>query len=226
MDQLTNGNPQIAALAKAVRKRADYLGEEAFAQQDDISGNLYRLARDVAELGRVLANIIEGKPLDRAFGAPGDWGYDHPIGQALAACYVAKPEPFWITRIAAGGSPRLRNPGESTEDYRIAMGWDQPHAVQMAEGDLAEMRKHGNADDATEAAAHLERARHEQGGCRTVLERIARIEIERGMDGNEAIERGIAAVGYARQALASGVTVPGHHTFSQETPTGSRESQA
>lgn len=38
----------------------------------------------------------------------------------------AKPEPFWIERIAAGHAPRLRNPGESTEDYRVAMGWDQP----------------------------------------------------------------------------------------------------
>lgn len=38
----------------------------------------------------------------------------------------AKPEPFWIERIAAGRPPRLRNPGESVEDYRIAMGWDQP----------------------------------------------------------------------------------------------------
>lgn len=89
MDQLTNGDPQIAALAKAVRKRADYLSEEVYTQQEDISGNLFRLARDVAELGRVLANLIEGKSLDRAFGAPGDWGYDHPIGRALAACYAA-----------------------------------------------------------------------------------------------------------------------------------------
>lgn len=170
--------------------------------------------------------------------------------------------------------PRCKRPGESTEDYRIAMGWDQPqvsrqanlastltlspdnvrvflHALQdrnekdnglfpqvaseveadakalrrvlavldfyhpprtsatgadtvrQAEADLNEMRQYGSADDATEAAAHLERVRHEQAGYRTVLERIARIEIERGMDGNEAIERGIAAVGYAQQALAT-----------------------
>jgi hypothetical protein len=38
----------------------------------------------------------------------------------------AKPEPFWIARIAAGQPARLRNPGESAKDYRIAMGWDQP----------------------------------------------------------------------------------------------------
>jgi hypothetical protein len=32
----------------------------------------------------VLARIVEGKPVERAFGAPGDWGYEHPIGRALA----------------------------------------------------------------------------------------------------------------------------------------------
>lgn len=41
----------------------------------------------------------------------------------------AKPEPFWIARIAAGEAPRLRNPGESVEDYRVAMGWDKPKAA-------------------------------------------------------------------------------------------------
>lgn len=40
----------------------------------------------------------------------------------------AKPDPFWIARIAAGEPPRLRNDGESVEDYRIAMGWDKPKA--------------------------------------------------------------------------------------------------
>lgn len=38
----------------------------------------------------------------------------------------AKPDPFWIARIAAGHPARLRDPGESVEDYRIAMGWDKP----------------------------------------------------------------------------------------------------
>jgi hypothetical protein len=89
MGQLTNGNPQIKALASAVRKRADELGDAAYMAQEEISGDLYRLARDAAELGRVLANVVEGKPLDRSFGAPGDWGYSHPIGKALAACYAS-----------------------------------------------------------------------------------------------------------------------------------------
>jgi len=40
---------------------------------------------DVSELLLVLARVIEGQPLDKAFGAPGDWGYSKPIGKALAA---------------------------------------------------------------------------------------------------------------------------------------------
>ena len=40
---------------------------------------------DVSELLLVLARVVEGKPLERAFGSPGDWGYSTPIGKALAA---------------------------------------------------------------------------------------------------------------------------------------------
>lgn len=38
----------------------------------------------------------------------------------------------------------------------------QRHAdpVKQAEAELQEMREHGNTDDATEAAAHLERVKH------------------------------------------------------------------
>lgn len=39
---------------------------------------------DAKELIRVLSRIIEGKTLRQAFGAPGDWGYNTPIGKALA----------------------------------------------------------------------------------------------------------------------------------------------
>jgi hypothetical protein len=48
--------------------------------------------RDVGELLRVLARIAEGKPLARAFGAPGDWGYGTAIGKALAAPEPVAPE--------------------------------------------------------------------------------------------------------------------------------------
>lgn len=40
---------------------------------------------DEGELIDVLARVLEGKDIERAFGAPGDWGYGTLIGQALAA---------------------------------------------------------------------------------------------------------------------------------------------
>lgn len=48
----------------------------------------------------------------------------------------AAPEPFWIARIAAGQPARLRNPGESAEDYRVAMGWDKPKHTPGLTGQL------------------------------------------------------------------------------------------
>ena len=56
--------------------------------------------RDAEELGRVLSRLITRKPegtitehverVSHAFGAPGDWGYQHPIGIALARLYQAR----------------------------------------------------------------------------------------------------------------------------------------
>lgn len=40
---------------------------------------------DVGELLLVLARIVEGRTVEQAFGAPGDWGYSTPIGKALYA---------------------------------------------------------------------------------------------------------------------------------------------
>jgi len=38
---------------------------------------------ETAELVRVLARIVEGRSIDQAFGAPGDWGYHQPIGAGV-----------------------------------------------------------------------------------------------------------------------------------------------
>lgn len=40
--------------------------------------------KDAAEVARVMARIALGDTIERAFGAPGDWGYSTPIGKALA----------------------------------------------------------------------------------------------------------------------------------------------
>jgi hypothetical protein len=66
------------ALAKAIRDKSDRFHAEYEANQDPASLDTY-------ELLQVLARIVEGKPLSRAFGAPGDWGYGTPVGDALAA---------------------------------------------------------------------------------------------------------------------------------------------
>ena len=41
------------------------------------------LRNKATELSRVLARLVEGKPIAKAFGAPGDWGYETPVGAAL-----------------------------------------------------------------------------------------------------------------------------------------------
>ena len=60
-------------LAKAIREKAKEMRTRNLGDADS------------DELIFVLARVVEGKSLDRAFGAPGDWGYDTPIGDALAA---------------------------------------------------------------------------------------------------------------------------------------------
>ncbi len=40
---------------------------------------------DDGELLLALARIVEGHCVERAFGVPGDWGYNHSVGRALAA---------------------------------------------------------------------------------------------------------------------------------------------
>lgn len=65
-------------LSAALRRMGD-----ALADRFDEGAGIYPL-RDEGELILVLARVVEGKPLDRAFGAPGDWGYRNPIGIALS----------------------------------------------------------------------------------------------------------------------------------------------
>ncbi len=43
--------------------------------------------RDTAELLCCLARMVAGRPVEKAFGAPGDWGYGTEIGDALRDLY-------------------------------------------------------------------------------------------------------------------------------------------
>lgn len=74
-------------LANAIRDEAERLDDEAM-QADERNLLVHkRLYQDSAELLRVLARLLEGKDLHKAFGAPGDWGYGRRIGDALLKAY-------------------------------------------------------------------------------------------------------------------------------------------
>lgn len=69
-------------LASKLRDRADSMDLNCLGP--GLSESEEQELRDNAELVRVLARVVEGMTLEKAFGAPGDWGYGTPIGDALA----------------------------------------------------------------------------------------------------------------------------------------------
>ena len=71
-------------LEQALRQASDGLRNLV---TDDTSDVDTQLLRDSSELVRVLARLVAGKTVHQAFGAPGDWGYETPIGSALYALY-------------------------------------------------------------------------------------------------------------------------------------------
>lgn len=72
-------------LARALRAQADIVCEALLPPDDIANPARESLAGNAGELIRCAARLIEGKTIERAFGAPGDWGYGTPIGDALAA---------------------------------------------------------------------------------------------------------------------------------------------
>lgn len=67
-------------LSTALRNLASQVVEHAEPGEPQ-----YEDIKDAAELVRALARVVEGQSIERAFGAPGDWGYDTPVGDALAS---------------------------------------------------------------------------------------------------------------------------------------------
>jgi hypothetical protein len=65
-----------------------------------------KLLADSAELILGLARTLEGMPINRAFGSPGDWGYRTAIGKALAeaASQLQSSTPRAIGDKAPGGT--------------------------------------------------------------------------------------------------------------------------
>lgn len=50
-----------------------------------VSEKEYQTLRDAADLLRVMAHLMEGMPTIKAFGSPGDWGYETELGKAVVA---------------------------------------------------------------------------------------------------------------------------------------------
>lgn len=71
-------------LASAVRELKNRVGDVIDDLDPDIATGTDDL-RNAKDLLGVLAHIVDGKPIDKAFGSPGDWGYGTEIGSALAS---------------------------------------------------------------------------------------------------------------------------------------------
>lgn len=74
----------MSDLERVLRKVAETTHNIAY---EDANEGCTQDLKDAAELVRVLARLMAGKNVHDAFGAPGDWGYETPIGQALYAHY-------------------------------------------------------------------------------------------------------------------------------------------
>lgn len=81
IEEARRGRPSIdvGALSNEIRARSIALRNAPNGDGPLTVGVLC----DDGELLTVLARIVEGMPMERAFGRPGDWGYEHPIGRAL-----------------------------------------------------------------------------------------------------------------------------------------------
>jgi hypothetical protein len=96
-----------AQLNKALRQTAQN-ARDASTSYDEIEGADERAIKDAAELACVLARILDGKSVYEAFGAPGDWGYEMPIGNALAVLYREQGAALPMARLAAPAMRRMQ----------------------------------------------------------------------------------------------------------------------
>ena len=67
----------IREMKKKVEVFVDSNVPEIEAMHDDLI--------DAKDLLGVLARIVEGMPVNKAFGSPGDWGHETAIGAAIAS---------------------------------------------------------------------------------------------------------------------------------------------
>ena len=72
---------KLAAAVREMKAKVDVIMDADVPEVEAVRDDL----RDVKDLLGVLAHIVDGKPIDKAFGSPGDWGYQTAIGAALAS---------------------------------------------------------------------------------------------------------------------------------------------
>ena len=71
---------KLAAAVRELKGTLDEITDCPNAAISDFDAEL----NEIQGLLSVLANMIEGMPVERAFGSPGDWGYETEIGKAIA----------------------------------------------------------------------------------------------------------------------------------------------
>jgi hypothetical protein len=82
---MSKNNLTLALIIREEAERLQSLHEVAEESPDSNGVAVDYIGRDTPELLRVLARLVEGQTVYRAFGAPGNWGYGTPIGDALFA---------------------------------------------------------------------------------------------------------------------------------------------
>jgi len=65
-----------------------------------------------AELIQVLAYLLEGRTLHKAFGAPGDWGYGRPIGDGVLEMLNAGSGDHRLADALVWSKPELKLPND------------------------------------------------------------------------------------------------------------------
>lgn len=80
----------LYAHERAARDAIDQIRDLATDETEDEVHSLARSVRDTIEFAGCLRRLLPGRSIEEihhAFGAPGDWGYGTPIGDALARLY-------------------------------------------------------------------------------------------------------------------------------------------